>query len=144
MHARLQRQADLVVPGVLRFFGGTDVCVEQLDTVTIKAQVELGRRQVGVWVSTDPHEDRVFRVERKMTAEQDPATDAERQIVARFAGGAAAGGELLNRRAEFDRSDREPADAARRRHVLLHMKRRNRKHRADIVKAISGIVRGQA
>ena len=39
VHARLQRQADLVVPGVLRFFGGTDVCVEQLDTVTIKAQV---------------------------------------------------------------------------------------------------------
>ena len=120
---------------------GVEVGVEQADPGAVDAHVELRGRHAGGAPSADAHLNRVLGVEGKVVIEQDAAARVggqprdlsvpprpARGTVALHDGDGGAG------------ADHEPADAPRRRHVLLDVQRRHRQHVADVVEPVAGVV----
>ena len=113
------------------------------DLVGVDLGIVLSDRQA--WNANLEH---VLAVDGKIVPDRNAGARIERQIVAepfvphtlhRVALG------IVNL---FDRlyrevADRQPADAARRRHVALEQRRRCRQDGRDVVEAVSGIVHGQ-
>ena len=134
-HAHLEDAAALV-----RLLG-VEVGVEQADPGAVDAHVELRGRHAGGAPPPHSHLNRVLGVEGKVVIEQDAAARVGGQprdlaVPPRPPRGAV----TLNDGDGGAGADHEPADAPRRRHVLLDVQRRHRQHVADVVEPVAGVV----